>query len=160
MYANGKGRLKTALYSERDEGFTLIELLVVIIIIGILAAIAIPIFLSQRKQAVDAAMKSDLHTISIEENTYFVDYVTFQPVASSTGTATVGADVVNLYTASTMQVVTNLNGTAFCASVSNPRGSKTGSSGNGNYWVYVSDSGGLQTAGAYANSCPASGGNW
>ena len=48
---------------EKDKGFTLIELLVVIIIIGILAAIAIPVFLNQRKKAVDAAMKSDLCTV-------------------------------------------------------------------------------------------------
>ena len=45
---------------EREKGFTLIELLVVIIIIGILAAIAIPIFLNQKKKAAGASVKSDV----------------------------------------------------------------------------------------------------
>ena len=43
---------------EKDQGFTLIELLVVIIIIGILAAIAIPVFLNQREKGYKADMKS------------------------------------------------------------------------------------------------------
>lgn len=48
--------------NNREEGFTLIELLVVILLIGILSAIAIPVFLNQRKAAVDATLQSDLRS--------------------------------------------------------------------------------------------------
>jgi type IV pilus assembly protein PilA len=65
-------RMRKAM-DEKDQGFTLIELLVVMIIIGILAAIAIPVFMNQRKKAVDTAAKSDVSTLGKEIATYYVD---------------------------------------------------------------------------------------
>jgi prepilin-type N-terminal cleavage/methylation domain-containing protein len=58
---------------ESEGGFTLIELLVVMIIIGILAAIAIPVFLNQRKSGYDAGTKSDVRNAATAEETYYTD---------------------------------------------------------------------------------------
>jgi prepilin-type N-terminal cleavage/methylation domain-containing protein len=84
------------------KGFTLIELLIVVVIIGILAAIAIPKFANTKEKAFLVAMKSDLRNIVTAQETYFADNTTYTTsttalnliispgVALSIGTATAG----------------------------------------------------------------------
>jgi type IV pilus assembly protein PilA len=71
--------------AQDEKGFTLIELLVVILIIGILAAIALPAFLNQRSKAQDANAKSVVRTAQTAMETYYTDNQTY-----------VGADTTKL----------------------------------------------------------------
>jgi prepilin-type N-terminal cleavage/methylation domain-containing protein len=64
------------------KGFTLIELLIVVVIIGILAAIAIPRFSSTKEKAYDAAAKSDLRNAMSAQEAYFADNQTYGAVSA------------------------------------------------------------------------------
>ncbi len=68
-----------------NKGFTLIELLIVVVIIGILAAIAIPKFSATREKAYFAAMKSDLKNLASQQEIYYSDEYSYTANVTSLG---------------------------------------------------------------------------
>jgi type II secretion system protein G len=79
----------------RERGFALIELLIVIIIVGILAAIAIPMFPNQRNKAKDAAVKGAVHNIELGIASYAIDHSDMYPASVANRTALVDSSGVS-----------------------------------------------------------------
>jgi len=106
------------------KGFTLIELLIVVVIIGILAAIAIPKFANTKEKAYIASMKSDLRNLVTAEEAYFADSVKYStticPVTCANGVnfaTTTGnwLGTVALTPDGWTETITNQNTTKNCA---------------------------------------------
>lgn len=115
------------LREENEGGFTLIELLVVVVIIGILAAIAIPTFLNQREKAWQRAAQSDVRNAGVKMEEYFSDNAKYPLQAEFVGTYLPKVSEPG----ETITVVTPTNAAAqgtdvYCITVDHPKLNGTG----------------------------------
>jgi type IV pilus assembly protein PilA len=100
------------------RGFTLIELLIVVVIIGILAAIAIPKFANTKEKAYLATMKSDLRNLITAEEAYFSDntvYTTAMPATMYTVSTGDAGPTITVSGSDYQAWVSNANTTRTCA---------------------------------------------
>ena len=121
-----------------DAGFTLIELLVVMIVIGILAAIAVPVYLHQRISAYDARAKSDLRGLATQEELHLTNAGSYGTIADLKA----ANDDVLVSKGVTMSVVRYVGSSGFCLSAKHIDSDHTWFYDNNNFGIQRLDVGG------------------
>jgi type IV pilus assembly protein PilA len=123
-----------------DEGFTLIELLVVVVIIGVLVAIAVPVYLNYRKGAADKSAQSDVRGAISAIEQYYTDnanayptIATIQSVGPNDPKLVIGGQKITLSDKSLFTYIPNGSSYLICA---------TNSGGSGKVYAYNSLNGG------------------
>ena len=104
------------------KGFTLIELLIVVVIIGILAAIAIPKFANTKQKAIVASMKSDLRNLVTAQEAFFSDNNDYAGSVAATQTNGTGGAGKVTFTPSqgNVLVLTYIDAAGWKATMTNP----------------------------------------
>jgi type IV pilus assembly protein PilA len=148
-------RLRT---KKGDEGFTLIELLVVVVIIGVLVAIAVPVYLNYRKGAADKSAQSDVRGAVSTIEQFYTDNSNTYPADTGCKTATGLASSFQLTLAAGCSTTAPAAGSAapagwvvvsdkttmnyVLASATNYKVCATNTGGSGKYYLYDSSKGG------------------
>lgn len=150
LLQNIRAKIGARLSGDREAGFTLIELLVVMLILGILAAIALPAFFNQKDKANDAKAKEYAHSAQVAIETY-------------------ATDNNGKYTGATPAILEGIEPTLASASITIPAGNlgddkyeivSTADSGNTFSVKNVSGTLTFPCTTAGEGGCPAGGGGW